>query len=83
MEVVAMKTLSIAQFKAQFGQVVSAHAPVVVRKRQVPVGIWQPLDGAKLRAKRSGVLRGFVNVGKSTRQDIAKRHDEYLYGATR
>jgi hypothetical protein len=75
-----MKTLSVAQFKAQFGHVVSERVPVLVRRHKTPVGLWQPLDARQLRVKRAQVLRGFVALGRSDRQDVARRHDEYLYG---
>jgi len=75
-----MKTLTVAQFKAQFGHVVNEHVPVLVRKRKVPVGLWQPLDLKRLRSKQAGVLKGFVKLGQSLHRDIARQHDEYLYG---
>jgi len=55
-----MKTLTVAQFKATFGHVVNAREPVLVRRRKTPVGLWQPLDAKRLRAKQADVLRGFV-----------------------
>jgi hypothetical protein len=75
-----MKTLTVAQFKAQFGHVVSERVPILVRKRKTPVGLWQPLDLKQLRAKQSEVLSGFVKLGQSLHRDIARRHDAYLYG---
>ena len=75
-----MKTLSIAQFKAQFGHLVNERVPVLVRKRKVPVGLWQPLNGEELRSGHAEVLRGFVKFGQSLQRDIARRHDAYLYG---
>ena len=75
-----MKTLTVAEFKAQFGRLAKARIPVLVRNRRVPVGVWQPLDVRELKGKRADVLRGFVSLGRSAHQDIARRHDEYLYG---
>jgi len=75
-----MKTLTVAEFKAQFGRLAKARISVLVRNRKVPVGVWQPLDFRQLKAKQAGVLKGFVNLGRSTHRDIARRHDEYLYG---
>ena len=75
-----MKTLTVAQFKAQFGRLTKERIPVLVRNRKVPVGVWQPLDLRELKAKQANVLRGFVALGRSAHQEIARRHDEYLYG---
>ena len=75
-----MRTLTVAQFKAQFGRVVSERTPVLVRRHKTPVGVWQPLDSEQLKAKQADVLRGFVTLGRSAQRDIARRHDEYLYG---
>jgi len=75
-----MKTLTVAQFKAQFGHLVKERIPIVVRNRKVPIGVWQPLDVGQLKAKQADVLRGFLSLGRSIRGDIAKRHDDYLYG---
>jgi len=75
-----MKTLTVAEFKAQFGRLAKARIPILVRNRKVPVGVWQPLDLKELKSKQADVLRGFVSLGRSVHQDIARRHDEYLYG---
>lgn len=77
-----MKMLTVAQFKARFGEVVKARMPVVVRKRKVPIGVWQPLDSTQLQAKQAEILQGFVTLGQSTQRDIARQHDDYLYGKT-
>lgn len=77
-----MKTLTVAEFKAQFGRLAKEHMPVLVRNRKVPVGVWQPLDLRRLKARQADVLKGFVNLGRSARQDIARQHDEYLYGTS-
>lgn len=77
-----MKTLTVAEFKAQFGRLAKARIPVLVRNRKVPVGVWQPLDLRQLRVKQADVLKGFVNLGRSAHRDIARRHDEYLYGSS-
>lgn len=76
-----MKTLSVAQFKAQFGHIVEEQASVLVRKRRRAVGVWQPLRLGQLKAKQGQMLRGFVRLGQSLQRDIARRHDEWLYGA--
>ena len=75
-----MKTLTVAEFKAQFGRLAKARIPVLVRNRRVPVGVWQPLDVKALKMKQADVLKGFVSLGRSAHQDLARRHDEYLYG---
>ena len=75
-----MKTLTVAEFKAQFGRLAKERIPILVRNRKVPVGVWQPLDIGALKGKQAGVLRGFVSLGRSVHHDIARRHDEYLYG---
>lgn len=75
-----MKTLTVAEFKAQFGRLAKARVPVLVRNRKVPLGLWQPLDLRQLKAKQADVLRGFVNLGRSAHREIARQHDEYLYG---
>ena len=75
-----MKTLTVAEFKAQFGRLAKARISVLVRNRKVPVGVWQPLNPGELKGKQADVLRGFVSLGRSAHQDIARRHDEYLYG---
>lgn len=77
-----MKTLTVTQFKAQLGRLTKERIPVLVRNRKVPVGVWQPLDARELKMKQVDVLRGFVALGRSVRRDIARRHDEYLYGKT-
>jgi len=38
------------------------------------------LRGAREKAKRADVLRGFVALGRSAHRDIARRHDAHLYG---
>ena len=75
-----MKTLTVAEFKAQFGRLAKERIPILVRNRKVPVGVWQPLDVGQLKAKQADVLRGFVTLGRSVHADIARQHDEYLYG---
>ena len=75
-----MKTLTVGEFKAQFGRLAKARIPILVRNRRVPVGVWQPLDARELKGKQADVLGGFVALGRSIHQDIARRHDEYLYG---
>lgn len=77
-----MKTLTVAEFKAQFGRLAKERIPILVRNRKVPVGIWQPLDLRELKGKQADVLRGFASLGRSVHQDIARRHDEYLYGTS-
>ena len=37
-----MKTLTVADFKAQFGRLAKERIPILVRNRKVPVGVWQP-----------------------------------------
>ena len=75
-----MRTLTVAQFKAQFGRLTKERIPILVRNRRVPLGVWQPLDLGQLKTKQADVLRGFVTLGRSVHADIARRHDEYLYG---
>lgn len=75
-----MKTLTVAEFKAQFGRLAKERIPVLVRNRRVPVGVWQPLDVKVFKTKQADVLKGFVSLGRSAHQDLARRHDEYLYG---
>jgi hypothetical protein len=75
-----MKTLTVTQFKAQFGRLARERIPILVRNRKVPIGVWQPVDALELKAKQADVLRGFVTLGQSIHRDIAQRHDEYLYG---
>jgi hypothetical protein len=75
-----MKTLTVAEFKAQFGRLAKDRTPILVRNRKIPIGVWQPLDVRELKSRRAEVLKGFVNLGRSAYQDMARRHDEYLYG---
>ena len=75
-----MKTLTVAEFKAQFGRLAKERLPILVRNRKIPIGVWQPLDVRELKSKQANVLKGFVNLGRSAHQDIARQHDEYLYG---
>ena len=75
-----MKTLTVAQFKAQFRHLINSRVAVIVRRRKTFIGIWQPLEEKQLQAKRKDILLGFINLGNSNRRDIAQKHDEYLYG---
>ena len=34
-----MKTLTVAEFKAQFGRLAKARIPILVRNRRVPIGV--------------------------------------------
>ena len=75
-----MKTLTVAEFKAQFGRLAKERISVLVRNRRVPLGVWQPLDVKELKMRQADVLKGFVSLGRSAHRDLARRHDEYLYG---
>jgi hypothetical protein len=75
-----MKTLTVTEFKAEFGRLAKARIPVLVRNHKVLLGVWQPWGLRQLKAKQADVLKGFVNLGRSAHRDIARRHDKYLYG---
>jgi len=77
-----MRTLTVAEFKAQFGRLAKARVPVLVRNRKMLVGLWQPVDWRRLKVKQADVLKGFVKLGRSAHRDIARQHDEYLYGTS-
>ena len=76
----AIQVMTVAEFKAQFSRIVDRGTPVIIRRRKLPVGYWQPLKPEELQARAEDLLRGFVNLGASLKRDIARRHDAYLYG---
>jgi len=42
--------------------------------------LMRALRGVRAKVKRADALRDFVALGRSVHQNIAQRHDEYLYG---